>query len=141
MHDMSNILQSMLMSLEMCEYKIKTLEYFDNLKDIINNFREQINRGANLVNNVRKFSEIQKNRKKLLKIEVIDNGRGFPDFKKDCIFNRGDIKDRSVPGLGLGLSLVKSILDKYNAKIWIIDKVAKDHTQGTKFVLLFPLLQ
>ena len=37
MHDTSNILQSMLMSLEMCEYKIKTLEVFDELKDTLKN--------------------------------------------------------------------------------------------------------
>jgi PAS domain S-box-containing protein len=220
-HDMSNILQSMLMSLELCEFKIKTLNGIDGLNDLINNFREQISRGANLVSNVRKFSEfyesnkllknmpvkqvledaekivksisnqkqinikydnlkedyiikadaflldvfenilinavrhndnqiteslvkfseIRENGKNLLKMEFIDNGRGIPEFKKDCIFNRGDIKDRSVSGLGLGLSLVKSILDKYNAKIWVEDKVSEDHTQGSKFVLLFPLSQ
>ncbi len=219
MHDTSNILQSMLMSLEMCEYKIKAIDVFDELKDDINNFRDQINRGANLVNNVRKFSEfyesnkllkfmkikpvlvdaekiiknlsnhkqvdikhenlkedfvikaddflinvfenvlinavrhndnqiteinvkfseIQENGHKLLRMEFIDNARGIPDFKKDTIFKRGDISDRSVSGLGLGLSLVKSILERYNAKIWVENRVKDDYTQGSKFVLLFPL--
>jgi signal transduction histidine kinase len=219
MHDTSNILQSMLMSLEMCEYKIKSIDAFDELKDTINNFREQINRGANLVNNVRKFSEfyesskelkniqiksaleaakkvitnisnhkqvniksedikedyiikaddflinvfenvlinavrhndndfteieikfsdIQENGDKLLRMEFIDNGMGIPDFKKESIFKRGDISDRSVSGLGLGLSLVKSILERYNANIWVENKVEDDYTQGSKFILLFPL--
>ena len=87
-----------------------------------------------------RFFEFQENNKKLLKIEFIDNGRGIPDSKKELIFKRGSLKDRSVIGIGLGLSLVKSIIDKYNAKVWVEDKVVGDYTQGSKFVLVFPLL-
>ncbi|KKN35137.1 hypothetical protein LCGC14_0786810, partial [marine sediment metagenome] len=39
-------------------------------------------------------------------IEFIDNGRGIPEAKRKSIFTRGFKEDRSVSGMGLGLSLV-----------------------------------
>ncbi len=75
---------------------------------------------------------------KAIKIEFADNGNGIPDAKKQSIFIRGVKEDRSVSGLGLGLSLVKKILDIYGATISVENKVPQDHTQGTKFIIIFP---
>ncbi len=71
-------------------------------------------------------------------IEFIDNGKGIPEVKRKSIFARGFKEDRSVSGMGLGLSLVKTIIDKYSAKILIESRVPEDYLKGTNFKLLFP---
>ena len=40
--------------------------------------------------------------------------------------------------MGVGLSLVKKIIKKYNGKIWVEDKVKGDYTQGSNFIILIP---
>ena len=39
---------------------------------------------------------------------------------------------------GLGLLLVREILDYYNGSVWIEDRVAGDSLKGSKFVVLIP---
>ncbi len=104
----------------------------------------------NLLNNAIKFSNnpqieilirisrIQKEGFKYLRIEFVDNGIGIPDDRKEVIFQRAYEKDKSVRGMGLGLSLVKKIIEIYKGDIWIEDKVKGDYTKGSNFVLLIP---
>ena len=40
--------------------------------------------------------------------------------------------------MGIGLSLVKTIIDSYEGKIWVEDKVKGDYTKGSNFILLIP---
>ena len=72
------------------------------------------------------------------RVEFIDNGIGVPDESKAAIFQKGYKKDSKVRGLGMGLSLVKKIVEIYNGKIWIEDKVLGDYSQGSIFVLQIP---
>jgi len=84
------------------------------------------------------FSRDKKNDENYLKLEFLDNGRGIADSKKEEIFQRGYSKERSVHGIGLGLSLVKKIIENYKGEIWVEDKVKGDHSKGSNFVLLIP---
>jgi signal transduction histidine kinase len=216
-HDMNNILQGILLSLEIFESEKKNTRE-QNENEMVTLIKEQINRGARLVQNVRRFSDfdespvelkeldvikvleqaikeakacsngkkitvpiesfekrilikaneflldvfknllmnsiihnenqsieisikisrIQKNEKGFLKVEFIDNGMGIPNSKKEYIFNRGFKGDKSLNGLGLGLSLVKGILKTYNAQIWVEDKIPEDYSKGCNFIILFP---
>jgi len=86
-----------------------------------------------------KVSEYQKNGINYLKLEFIDNGRGINDEVKENIFVKSYIKDRRSTGMGLGLSLVKEIIEKYNGHIWVQDKVQGDYKKGSNFVILIPL--
>ncbi len=86
-----------------------------------------------------KISEYQKNGINYLKLEFIDNGRGINDEVKEKIFVTSYIKDRRSTGMGLGLSLVKKIIEKYNGHIWVQDKVQGDYKKGSNFVILIPL--
>lgn len=40
--------------------------------------------------------------------------------------------------MGLGLTLVKKIIEVFNGKIWIKDRVLGDYSKGSNFVVLVP---
>jgi PAS domain S-box-containing protein len=71
-----------------------------------------------------------------LKIEFKDNGIGISDDKKQLVFERGNRELKGSKGMGLGLSIVKKILDSYQGKIWVEDRVKGNFTKGTNFVLI-----
>src|SRR5690606_3597881 len=54
-----------------------------------------------------------------LLIEVSDNGKGIPDEVKGKIFTRG-FTTKESEGHGIGLYLVKSIVERVNGKIDIL---------------------
>jgi len=85
-----------------------------------------------------KISKQERKRVNYLKVEFLDNGRGVSDTRKDIIFNRGNREIKSVHGMGLGLSLVKKIIETYNGEIWVEDRVKGDHRNGSNFILLIP---
>ena len=73
-----------------------------------------------------------------LKIEFQDNGQGVSDLRKEEIFQRGYGKNKTAHGMGLGLSLVKKIMENYNGEIWVEDRINGDYSKGSNFVLLIP---
>jgi len=85
-----------------------------------------------------KISRTQINNKNFIKIEFIDNGIGIPDNIKDKVFQRAFIKDKTVSGMGLGLSLVNKIIEKYNGQIWVEDKIKGDFVKGSNFIIIIP---
>ena len=40
--------------------------------------------------------------------------------------------------MGLGLSLVAEILDLYEGRIWVEDRIKGDYTKGSNFTFLIP---
>jgi len=83
------------------------------------------------------FSEVRKDGNEYLKIEFIDNARGIPNEIKKHIFLRTEKTEKNGRGMGLGLSLVKKIVEKFNGYISLEDKIEGDYTKGSKFVILF----
>ncbi len=73
-----------------------------------------------------------------VKIEFKDNGIGIIDRSKESIFQKGNKKDNHVRGMGVGLSLVKKIIENYNGKIWVENRVENDYSQGSNFVVEIP---
>ncbi len=75
-------------------------------------------------------------------ITIADTGRGIPPEDLPHIFERFFRKskttsDRSATGFGLGLSIVKWIVDSHSGKITAQSEVGR----GTTFTVKFPLLQ
>ena len=74
-------------------------------------------------------------------IEVTDRGIGIPKGQLDKLFDKfyrvptGDVHD--TKGSGLGLSIVKHIMEAHNGKIRIQSVVGS----GSSFRLLFPILK
>jgi signal transduction histidine kinase len=85
-----------------------------------------------------KITKKQKQGNNFIKIEISDNGVGIVDNRKKILFQRGYKKDEYIHGMGLGLSLVKKIVDHFNGEIWIEDRKKGDYTKGTKLILLIP---
>ena len=71
-------------------------------------------------------------------VTVSDHGEGMPDSMKKELFNRFYSKAK---GSGLGLSIVRTLVERYKGKIWIGDRVYEDYTQGTVFGMIFPASQ
>ena len=67
------------------------------------------------------------------RIDVIDNGIGIADEVKDKIFEPKFTTKTS--GMGLGLGMVKNIIENYNGSITFQSVVGK----GTTFTVTFPL--
>jgi len=76
-----------------------------------------------------------------VKISVQDRGIGIPKKEFSKIFDRfyqvDDPKHRQHEGTGLGLSLVKGIIERHKGKIWVESKVGK----GSIFHLTLPKVQ
>lgn len=71
-------------------------------------------------------------------VTVSDYGKGVPDSMKKELFKRFYSK---AEGSGLGLSIVKTLVERYKGKIWIGNRVYEDCTQGTSFGMIFPAAQ
>ena len=217
-HDINNILQSILSGMQVSELILDNPEQLENLKINAQIIKNQVIRGAKLISNVRKLSQleelkrnldnieilkvlkkvisivkksyedknldiridsldenlfnkandfledvfdnllinaIQHNRKLIIeivnkisreqqssinyiKIEFQDNGFGIADSMKEKIFKREYKKEEIFLGMGLGLSLVQGIIETYDGKIWVEDRVKGDRSKGSNFVLLIP---
>ena len=67
----------------------------------------------------------------LLEISVSDTGPGIPDEVKPGIFDRfafGDSTKRS--SYGLGLHIVKMLVESYGGKVWAEDRIPGDQNSG-----------
>jgi signal transduction histidine kinase len=71
-----------------------------------------------------------------LRIEVEDQGIGIDDRLKESIL--AGLDDRVHRVSGVGLTLVKQIIDFFSGKVGLEDRVEGDHTQGTRFIIHLP---
>jgi len=137
-------------SLNIIEFKIskrkgKILKKLDAENSIIlGNERHLLNVLNNLLDNANKYSmeapEIfveTKSSRDYINVSIRDNGIGIKKSSLNKIFDKfyresqGNI--HNVKGFGLGLSYVKNILDKHNAKISVNSKI----NVGTEFNIKF----
>jgi two-component system phosphate regulon sensor histidine kinase PhoR len=97
----------------------------------------------NIVDNAFKFTEkgkIEINLKKVnnyIMIEVKDTGPGIPEEEKFKIFERFYTLDkgRSKKGIGIGLSIVRHIINQHNGKIEVESKL----NEGSSFKIFLPV--
>lgn len=69
-------------------------------------------------------------------VMVEDNGPGIADEYKEAIFGRFRKGRTTAKGRGLGLYLVKTLVEDFHGKVWVEDRVAGDHTKGSRFVVM-----
>jgi PAS domain S-box-containing protein len=74
-------------------------------------------------------------------IVIEDNGPGIPDSLKRKLFNRFQMGSPKESGRGLGLYLVKTLVEDFHGKTWVEDRIKGDHTKGSKFVVMLPTVE
>ncbi len=67
------------------------------------------------------------------KVTIEDNGSGIPESKKDKLFKPSFTT--KTKGMGMGLAIVKNIVNNANGEIWF----ESEENKGTKFFIEFPL--
>jgi len=84
-----------------------------------------------------KINRMTRQGSNFVKLEFLDNGIGIDDTRKTTIFHRATGIE-TAKGMGLGLSLVKKIIDTYDGDIWVEDRVIGDYSKGSNFIILIP---
>jgi len=72
-------------------------------------------------------------------VAVEDNGQGIPDPIKGILFSRLKKGQPVAAGKGLGLYLVRTLVNAYGGKIWVEDRVSGDYTKGSRFMVMLPI--
>lgn len=131
--------------------KINIIMEFDNDKqyvqanELLNDIFENILSNAvsynenSVIEITIKTRKVLKDGDNYLKVEFIDNGIGIESLWKEKIFDRAYTEQRNVNGMGLGLSLVKKIIESYNGHIWVENRDSEDYKKGSVFVILIPI--
>jgi PAS domain S-box-containing protein len=107
----------------------------------------------NILNNSVKFDrktthriELKAKSRKLdgnsyIQVSITDYGPGIEDPIKERLFDRSRRqKSLATSGSGLGLSVVREIIDRYGGRIRVEDRVANDHSKGTKIIFCIPVI-
>ena len=98
------------------------------------NFRSII---YNLLSNAIKYTAPERKPQIMIKTEmsgefllisVKDNGIGIPEDKKDLIFSQFERLNKKIEGTGLGLYIVKRIVDNNGGKI-VVDSVVGEGSE------------
>ena len=110
-------------------------------------FRSKVDTPFNIIQNGVKFQSGNEAMIKFListhksnnsiEIQIMDQGPGIPNNMKENIFvrfNRSQHKDST----GIGLSLVKKLVDRYNGSIRVEDRIKDNPSSGANFILTFP---
>jgi len=96
----------------------------------------------NLIDNAVKYSgsppevqvQVKTDGDQKVLVSIIDNGAGIPAHQRRKVFGRfirlGNELERSTPGTGLGLYLVRNVIKEIGATIRVIDR---DQGSGTEF--------
>lgn len=71
-------------------------------------------------------------------VAIEDNGPGIPDDLKARLFNRFQQGPAATSGKGLGLYLVKKLIEGFHGAVWMEDRVPGDHRKGSRFVIVLP---
>lgn len=96
----------------------------------------------NLISNAVKYSDKEKgiikidctSKGKFWKFSVSDNGIGIPKKYQEKIFQVFQVLEESEDSTGVGLSIVKKVVDFYNGEVWVESEVGK----GTTFYFTLP---
>jgi PAS domain S-box-containing protein len=120
----------------LCECRVQANELLiDVFSNIVGNAIKH-SEGPIAINIILQVAEEQE--QLYCKVSVEDTGPGIPDAQKHMIFERAGKEHAKLTGKGLGLYLVKTLVDDYGGRVWVEDRVPGDYTKGSRFVVMLP---
>ncbi|OPY26670.1 MAG: sensory histidine kinase AtoS [Methanocella sp. PtaU1.Bin125] len=84
------------------------------------------------------LSEAREAGREFYVVVVEDNGPGIADAIKYQLFRRFHRGKTRANGKGLGLYIVRMLVQSYEGRVWVEDRVPGDHTKGSRFVVMLP---
>ncbi len=87
-----------------------------------------------------KVEPVNENGQKYYRCMVEDDGPGIPDVLKGKLFHRFQRGTTKAHGKGLGLYIVRTLVEGYHGRVWVEDRVTGDHTKGARFMVLLPVV-
>ncbi len=104
---------------------------------------------CNLINNAIRHSEgdltiditvdcVVRYGKNFYDVSIADNGHGIPDELKQRLFNRFQRGETKAHGKGLGLFIVKSLVEQAGGNVTVTDRISGDPSQGARFIVSLP---
>jgi PAS domain S-box-containing protein len=88
-----------------------------------------------------KVEPVNENGRKYYLCVVDDDGPGISDEFKGKLFHRFQRGVTRAYGKGLGLYLVRTLVEGYHGKVWVEDRVPGDYKKGTKLVVMLPAVE
>ena len=111
------------------------------LYNLLSNAFKFINEGGEVIITISEI--IQERKKKIIKIEVEDNGTGISEQNLPHIFNQFNHFDDTgnrLGGTGIGLAFTKDLVQLHHGDIFVESIQAKDMNAGyTKFTVIIPI--
>ncbi|NPD90418.1 MAG: PAS domain S-box protein [Asgard group archaeon] len=114
------------------EHKIIADTLFDQL--ILNLLTNAVKFDERMKVEIKISIEVKKDNTCVLSIK--DEGKGIHPDERESIFERFSQFKKYGEGMGLGLFIVKTLVDRYKGEIWIENRDEKDYTKGTIFKIL-----
>jgi signal transduction histidine kinase len=84
------------------------------------------------------LAEVVEGGENFYRVDVADDGPGIPDDVKPKVFDRFARGSTKARGKGLGLYLVKALVDSFKGCVWVEDRVPGEYGRGSKFVVMLP---
>ncbi len=147
-HDISNIMQNILTSTELCSIYLKKMENPEKIDNLFDLIKAQVKRGAELISNVRKLSSLQENNLhyKVIEINALLNelvSKLEGDYLEIKINFQIESKKESIrvktsPLLSDAFEniLKNAIIHNDNSKIEIFVKITELEKENSKFIKL-----
>jgi PAS domain S-box-containing protein len=86
-------------------------------------------------------NKIDKNGHTLCLISIEDDGPGIPDELKEKIFHRFNRGQTDVKGTGLGLYLVKTMINNFGGQVKVENRIPGDYKLGSRFQVYLPVAE
>jgi len=109
----------------------------DVFANILNNSIKH-SQGAVVINITAVKNSCGEDRRVYHKVMIEDNGPGIPDEQKKNLFANIKKNERRAIRRGLGLRLAKTLVNGYQGRLWVEDRVPGEHGKGARFVVELP---
>jgi PAS domain S-box-containing protein len=86
-----------------------------------------------------KVETVNENGSPFYRVSIEDDGPGIPDEKKKEVFHRFRRGQTHARGTGLGLYIVKTLVESFHGHVEVEDRVPGDHKKGSRFLVYLPV--